>query len=107
MFHVKHRKKYTDARKEGKYIFIVGNGGSAATASHFACDFNKGLNKENSDARFRIISLSDNLTTILAYSNDLHYDEAFKEQLKNFLKKEDIVIGISGSGNSKSILINF
>lgn len=93
-----------EARKKGKNIFIMGNGGSAATASHFACDFNKGLNKENSDTRFRIIPLSDNLTTILAYSNDFHYDEAFKEQLKNFLKKEDIVIGISGSGNSKSIL---
>lgn len=81
----------------------MGNGGSASTASHFACNFNKELsfNKTN---RFKMICLNDNIPTLLAYANDISYDVIFVEQLKNFLKKNDVVIGISGSGNSKNVI---
>ncbi len=92
-----------EARKNGNNIYIMGNGGSAATASHFTCDFNKGLSYKK-DIRFKMICLNDNIATMLAYSNDLGYENVFEEQLKNFLKKDDVVIGISGSGNSKNIL---
>ncbi len=90
-------------RENGNNIYIMGNGGSAATASHFTCDFNKGLSYKR-DIRFKMICLNDNIATMLAYSNDLGYENVFVEQLKNFLKKDDVVIGISGSGNSKNIL---
>ncbi len=92
-----------EARKKGNNIYIMGNGGSASTASHFTCDFNKGLSYKK-DIRFKMICLNDNIATMLAYSNDLGYENVFVEQLKNFLKKDDVVIGISGSGNSKNIL---
>lgn len=91
------------AKENGKNIFIMGNGGSAATASHFCCDFNKGMSY-NQDKRFKLICLNDNVATMLAYANDVSYDDVFVEQLKNFLTKDDIVIGISGSGNSKNVL---
>src|SRR3990167_11438486 len=84
-------------------IYICGNGGSASTASHFACDINKGVSY-GLEKRFKVISLNDNVATIMAYSNDVHYDDVFIEQLKNFIQKDDIVIGISGSGNSKNVL---
>ncbi len=90
-------------RENGNNIYIMGNGGSAATASHFTCDFNKGLSYKR-DIRFKMICLNDNTATMLAYSNDVGYENVFVEQLKNFLKKDDVVIGISGSGNSKNIL---
>lgn len=84
-------------------IFICGNGGSASTASHFACDINKGVSY-GLDKRFRIIALTDNLATITAYSNDVGYDKVFVEQLKNFYNPGDVIIAISGSGNSKNVL---
>ncbi len=92
------------ARDEGRKIFIMGNGGSASTASHSVCDFNKGLSY-GKDRRFKMICLNDSLATISAYSNDVSYEVVFLEQLKNFLDPRDIVIGISGSGNSKNILL--
>lgn len=91
------------ARDEGRMIYIMGNGGSAATASHFCCDFNKGASY-GYDKRFKFICLNDNMATISAYSNDVNYDEALVEQLKNFLKPGDLVIGISGSGNSINVV---
>lgn len=88
---------------EEHQIFIMGNGGSGSTASHFACDINKGvcfgLNK-----RFKVICLNDNIPTMLAYANDVSYADIFVEQLKNFLKPNDLVIGISASGNSENVL---
>jgi len=84
-------------------IFICGNGGSASTASHFACDLNKGVSY-GLEQKFKIIPLTDSLSTITAYTNDLSYDIIFVEQLKNFFKKGDILIGISGSGNSQNVL---
>lgn len=91
------------ARANGKRIFIFGNGGSGSTATHFACDINKGVSFGKKE-RFRVICLNDNIPTLLAYSNDVGYDVVFKEQLENFVEEGDVVIGISGSGNSKNIL---
>ena len=93
----------TDAYQAERNVIIFGNGGSASTASHFAADFNKGVSLGKSK-RFKVISLCDNLATIMAYSNDLSYDDIFVEQIKNFLQAKDVVIGISGSGNSINVL---
>jgi len=84
-------------------IFICGNGGSAATASHFACDINKGVSF-GKGKRFRVICLNDNIPTMLAYANDVSYDDIFVEQLKNFMNSGDLAIGVSGSGNSENVL---
>lgn len=91
------------ARDEQKHIYLMGNGGSAATASHFCCDFNKGMSYTK-DKKFKMICLNDNTPTLMAYANDVNYDAVFVEQLKNFLEPGDVVIGISGSGNSKNVL---
>lgn len=91
------------ALEQKKQIFIMGNGGSAATASHFVCDFNKGLSYEK-DKRFKFICLNDNIPTMMAYANDVSYDNVFVEALKNYYNEGDLVIGISGSGNSKNVL---
>jgi len=92
-----------DARSKGRNIFIFGNGGSGSTATHFACDINKGVSYGKNE-RFKVNCLNDNIPTLLAYSNDVGYDVVFKEQLENFVGKDDVVIGISGSGNSKNVL---
>ena len=84
-------------------IFVMGNGGSAATASHLACDINKGCCFDL-DKKFKMICLNDNLPTLMALANDVSYDVVFVEQLKNFFKPQDLVIGISGSGNSENVL---
>jgi len=91
------------AYEQDATIFIFGNGGSAATASHFATDFNKGISY-GLDKRFRVMALTDNFSTVSAYSNDTSYDDVFIEQIKNFIKDKDIAIGISGSGNSKNVI---
>ena len=91
------------ARLEGRNIFIFGNGGSGATASHITGDWNKGYGWGD-NKRFKVICLNDNAATVLAYGNDVSYDAIFVEQLKNFLQAGDMVIGISGSGNSKNVL---
>lgn len=84
-------------------IYIFGNGGSAATASHFVCDFNKGIS-ENKDKKFNFVCLSDNVPQMMAIANDISYDEVFRFPLVNKLKPSDLVIGISGSGNSKNVI---
>jgi D-sedoheptulose 7-phosphate isomerase len=91
------------AYNANKQIFIMGNGGSGATASHFVCDINKGCCLEL-EKKFRVICLNDNMPSILAYANDISYQNIFIEQLKNFLQSGDIVIGISGSGNSENVI---
>jgi len=88
---------------DGRQVFIMGNGGSGSSASHAAGDLNKGVSYGR-QKRFRVMSLNDNMATVTAYANDVAYSEAFVEQLKNFLNPGDLVIGISGSGNSPSIL---
>jgi D-sedoheptulose 7-phosphate isomerase len=94
---------FREARDTGRQIFVCGNGGSASTASHFACDIVKGASF-NRDRRFRIMALTDSLPTLTAYSNDVAYDCVFAEQLKNFAQPGDLVMGISGSGNSPNVL---
>ena len=93
----------TRAREEDRRIFVCGNGGSASTASHFVCDMVKGASFRR-DKRFRIMALTDSLPTITAYANDVSYDCVFVEQLKNFAEPGDVVIAISGSGNSPNVL---
>lgn len=88
-------------------IFILGNGGSASTASHFACDLGKGTLSKVYDAnerRFRVVSLTDNVATISAYANDLSFDDIFIQQLQNLVHKGDVLIAITGSGNSKNVI---
>ena len=92
-----------DAYSDEQAIFIMGNGGSASTASHFACDINKGCCL-NLDKKFKVICLNDNIPTLLAYANDLDYASVFVEPLKNFFHSGDLVIGISGSGDSENVL---
>jgi len=91
------------ACREGRQIFVMGNGGSGSTASHAACDLNKGVSYGRT-SRFRVICLNDNLPMLMAYANDVSYEEVFVEPLKNFLRPDDLVIGISGSGNSRNVL---
>jgi len=92
-----------DARKKGKHIFIMGNGGSAATASHFCCDFNKGISFEQTK-KYKFICLNDNVPTMMAYANDISYNDVFVGPLRNLMEKGDYVIGISGSGNSMNVV---
>jgi D-sedoheptulose 7-phosphate isomerase len=92
-----------EARSQGRTIFLTGNGGSAASASHFVCDMLKGASFQKAE-RFRIMSLHDNMPTLTAYSNDVDYHDAALEQLKNFAQPGDILIAISGSGNSPNVL---
>ena len=91
------------ARDQQRHIFVCGNGGSASTASHFVTDMVKGASYERKE-RFRIMALTDSLSTITAYSNDVSYECVFLEQLKNFAQRDDLLIAISGSGNSPNVL---
>ncbi|MFZ5571887.1 MAG: sugar phosphate nucleotidyltransferase [Thermodesulfobacteriota bacterium] len=92
-----------EAYEHGRHIFVMGNGGSGATASHLACDINKGCCFDL-EKKFKMICLNDNMPTILALANDVSYEAVFVEQLKNFFLPGDLVIGISGSGNSENVL---
>ena len=94
---------FREARANGRHIFVCGNGGSASTASHFACDIVKGASF-NRPSRFRIMALTDQLPTLTAYANDVSYDSVFVEQLRNFAEPGDLFMGISGSGNSPNVL---
>lgn len=92
-----------DARLNGKRIFICGNGGSASTASHFECDFNKGVSYDQ-QIKYDFECLSDNVPMMMAIANDISYDDIFVVPLRNKLKPGDVVIGISGSGNSENVV---
>jgi D-sedoheptulose 7-phosphate isomerase len=92
-----------ECRERDGFIYIFGNGGSAANASHIAGDFIKGISY-GLEKPFRAMSLCDNVSGLTAISNDLGYDEIFLEQLRLYLKPNDMVIGISGSGNSVNVL---
>ena len=91
------------AREAGSRIFIFGNGGSAATASHFAGDLNKGANCPG-QPRLRAIALTDNIPAVTAWANDAAYEDIFAEQLENHVEPGDVVIGISGSGRSMNVV---
>ncbi len=92
-----------DARIADKRIFVCGNGGSAATASHYCCDFNKGVS-ESLEKKYNMECLSDNIPGLMAVANDIGYEEIFRFPLRNKMKRGDILIGISGSGNSKNVI---
>lgn len=94
-----------DARERGVTIFFMGNGGSAATASHFANDLSIGTNEY--EKPFRAISLTDNVPILTAVGNDFGYGEIFVRQLRNLGRKGDVVVGISASGNSPNLLTAF
>jgi D-sedoheptulose 7-phosphate isomerase len=92
-----------DARETGKQVFVIGNGGSAAAASHMVCDFGKNTRQAGKN-RLRAICLNDNTPSVMAYANDEGYNVIFSEQLLSLGNPGDVLIAISGSGNSANIL---
>jgi D-sedoheptulose 7-phosphate isomerase len=99
------------AYKEDRTVFIFGNGGSAALASHLACDLGKGTHSPNPDSvnlngvkRLRVFSVTDNVPMITAWANDSQYEDIFAEQIEGFVEAKDVAFGISGSGNSPNVL---
>ena len=91
-----------EARERGSTIFFIGNGGRAATASHFANDI--AIGSREYQKPFRVISLCDNLAVITAIGNDDGYEKIFSQQLRVLLKKQDVVVSISASGNSPNLI---
>ena len=92
-----------NAYQENRAVYFFGNGGSAALASHCACDFGKGT-VVNGHRRFRVLALTDNVPLMTAWANDARYEDIFAEQLRSFLQPDDIAFAISGSGNSPNVL---
>lgn len=93
------------AYDRGNNLFLFGNGGSAALASHFACDLGKGtVLANNGQRRFRVLALTDNIPLMTAWANDASYEDIFAEQLRNFVTPGDVAFAISGSGNSPNVL---
>lgn len=90
-------------RNNGKHLFVLGNGGSAASASHWVCDFGKGINTSDSK-RLKIFSPSDNGAVFSALGNDCGYENTFVEQMKNFLEPGDLVLTFSVSGSSSNLV---
>ena len=91
------------ARMKGNQVFILGNGGSASTASHFACDLAKNT-RQDGVPHFRVIGLTDNMAMFSALANDQGYENVFSEQLNSLVRPGDIVIAISASGNSQNVI---
>jgi D-sedoheptulose 7-phosphate isomerase len=87
----------------GHTVYLFGNGGSAALASHFACDLGKGT-LNGGGKRFRVLALTDNIPLLTAWANDSGYEDIFAEQLANLVRPEDVAFAISGSGNSPNVL---
>jgi D-sedoheptulose 7-phosphate isomerase len=92
-----------DAYRRGQHVYVLGNGGSASTATHFACDLSKATIVEGR-ARLRVTSLTDNVALLTAWANDTSYENVFAEQLSNLLNAGDVVVAISASGNSPNVL---
>lgn len=92
-----------EARLENKQVFILGNGGSASTASHFVCDLGKNTRVKGAP-NFRVMGLTDNMALFSALANDEGYENVFAQQLANHLQPGDVVIGISTSGNSQNVV---
>ena len=91
------------AFENGNTIYIFGNGGSSATASHFQNDFNKGVS-EHTEKKFNFLCLNDNVATMMAVANDIGFEEVFLFQLRGHLKPGVLVVAISGSGNSANVI---
>ena len=93
------------AQAEERTVFVFGNGGSAASASHMMCDLNKGTIDAAQGRRLRVMALTDNVPLLTAWANDSTYDRVFSEQLKNFVRPGDVAFAISASGNSPNVLL--
>ena len=93
----------TDARENEKTVFVCGNGGSWATASHMVCDFGKNTRMPGQKSMV-VLGLGDNIPTLTAYANDEGYERIFSEPAISLMKKDDVLIAISGSGNSPNVL---
>jgi D-sedoheptulose 7-phosphate isomerase len=92
-----------EARLSNRQVFILGNGGSASTASHFVCDLGKNTRVQGTP-NFRVMGLTDNMALFSALANDEGYENVFAQQLGNYLQADDVVIGISTSGNSPNVV---
>ena len=92
-----------DAYRNNRQVFIAGNGGSAATANHFVCDFGKNATRGDR-RRFRSLSVCDNIAKVTAIANDISFDEVFRHQLGNLMQPDDVLIVISASGNSPDVV---
>ena len=92
-----------ETRKNGGVVYTCGNGGSAATASHIKNDFAKGISYDLKH-KYNFVSLSDNIATIMAIANDDSYDQVFYKQIENIIRPNDVLLAISGSGNSKNVI---
>ena len=92
-----------EAYERGATVYVFGNGGSSATASHMVCDFNKGTCYELATT-FKFVCLNDNIPLLMAISNDDSFENVFVYQLKDRLTKDDLVLAISGSGNSHNVI---
>lgn len=92
-----------EAYRNRKKVYIFGNGGSSATASHYQNDFNKGLS-ENLETKFEFVCLNNDTATLMAIANDMGFEEVFRYQLQGRIREGDLVIALSGSGNSVNIM---
>ncbi len=95
-----------ETRRQGRQLFVLGNGGSAASAAHWACDFGKGVNVGDS-RRFRVLAPSEHVSWSSALSNDLSFADALAEQLRNWARPGDLVVALSVSGNSENLVRAF
>jgi len=96
-------KTFHDICEAGGTVFVCGNGGSASTASHMACDLSKNVT-DSKHHRLKVVSLTDNMAHFSALANDLDYDQVFVEQLHNLMTPKDALIAISTSGNSANVI---
>jgi len=92
------------AFEDDRTIFVFGNGGSAATASHVMCDLSKGTISGSDAPRLKVLAFTDNVPLLTAWANDAGYEQVFSQQVRNFVRPGDVVLAISGSGNSPSII---
>ena len=96
---------FLDAFAEQRTVYVFGNGGSAASASHLMCDINKGASASGDGKRPKVMALTDNASLITAWANDFGYERIFSEQLKTFIKPRDVAFAISTSGDSPNVLL--
>lgn len=96
---------FLEAFAEQRTVYVFGNGGSAASASHMMCDITKGVSESDADKRPRVMALTDNASLMTAWANDFGYEHIFSEQLKTFIKPRDVAFAISTSGDSPNVLL--
>src|ERR1051325_5904092 len=96
---------FLEAFAEQRTVYVFGNGGSAASASHMMCDITKGVSESDAGKRPRVMALTDNASLLTAWANDFGYERVFSEQLKTFIKPRDVAFAISTSGDSPNVLL--